>query len=220
MPGPSSIDAVPPSARARVSALAARYPLGPVFAACGPIELLESLYVLDLLDRLVGPTGPDGRALDVGGKSAAYLPGLATFRGGGWDVVELDAHRRYWDLRTRRAVGEAMAGAFPGCRYHARDVRDHPGSYSLITWLLPFVFLEPHRAWGLPARAFDPAGTLRHVLSTMAPSGQLFIVNQGEEEHAEQGRLLRDAGAPARDVGVVESPLSPFRKRRLGWLVS
>ena len=210
LPGPSALDGLDPAARARADTLAIRYPLGDLLRVCGEVERDESLYALDLLDRYVGvsPT----RGLDVGAKNGSTLPGLATF-GGAWDAVEVDAHRRYWNLRTRRAVGEAMAGAFPGCRFVAADVRSLTGPYDLVTWFLPFVFEDPHRAWGLPGRLFDPAATLAHVVSLVAPGGTLFIVNQGESEAAEQQRLLPQA----EPLGRIESPLSPYRRPRFGF---
>ncbi len=210
VPGPSSLNGLEPAARARADALASRYALEPLLTVCGEVERDESLYVLDLMERYVGP--PPVRGLDVGAKNGATLPGLATF-GGTWDAIEVDAHRRYWNLRTRRAVGEAMAGAFPGCRFLAADVRTLTGSYDLVTWFLPFVFADPHRAWGLSARLFDPAGTLAHVVSLVAPGGTLFLVNQGEAEAEEQRRLLPEAES----LGRIESPLSPYRRPRYGF---
>jgi hypothetical protein len=210
LPGPSTLDGLSPAALSRVTALAERYDLAPLLAACGRVERDESLYVLDLLDRWAPPT--EGRCLDVGSKNGAYVPGLATWAPGRWDAVERDAHRRYLDGRTRRARGEAMAAAFPGCRFIAGDVRDQRGPYARITWLLPFVLPAPHRAWGLPVRLFDPAALLAHVQSLLTTDGVLLIVNQGEEEAEEQARLL--AGAPFEALGRVESALSPFRLPR------
>jgi hypothetical protein len=149
-PGPSRLDGLAPPARAYAEALGARYPLAGLLAATGPIERGESLYVLDVLDRYLSPVPAGARGLDVGAKYGAYLPGLATFAPGAWDVIERDAHRRYVTGHTRRSVGEAIAARFPGCRYLAGDVRALSGSYARITWFLPFVVPEPHLAWGLP----------------------------------------------------------------------
>lgn len=217
-PGPTTLDGLGPAARARADELAARYDLAPLLAACGRVERDESLYTLDLLDRLAGPA-PAGRGLDVGSKYAAYLPGLATFDARGWDCVERDAHRRYLDTTTRRAVGEAIAARFTGCRYLAGDVRALGGSYARVTWFLPFVVEEPHRAWGLPAEIFDPRGALDAVLGRLAPGGELLLLNQGDAERDEQAALFAAAGVAAEPLGRVDSVLSPYRKPRYGWRV-
>ena len=241
LPGPApgglrvGIDGQPltPRPQARVDDLAGRYDLAPLAAACGAVERAESLYVLDLLDRH-GLADPDrsgaGRALDVGSKNGAYLPGLATAWPHGWDAVELDAHRRYWTLRTRRAHGEAMAGAFPGCRFHAADVRSLDGSYARITWFLPFVHPDAHAAWGLAPATFAPAELLAHVLERLTPDGRMLVVNQGEAEAEAQGALFArslavastgpDATFTSTALGRIDSDLSPFRKPRFGWIVT
>jgi hypothetical protein len=200
-----------------------RYDLDRLLASCGPVELDESLYVLDLLDTLgLAGDGASGRGLDVGSKNGAYLAGLALAWRGGWDAVEIDAHRRYLSLHTRRAFGEAAAARWEGCRFHAADVRSLSGSWARITWLLPFLTATPHRAWGLSADLLDPPGLLRDVLGKLAPEGLLLIVNQGREEHARQGALLEAHRERfvAEDLGVLAPPLSPFRRERLGWRVT
>lgn len=230
MPGPApggllaGLDGRPleGAARARAETLAARYDLAPLLAVCGAVERAESLYVLDLLDQhgLAGD-GVAGRGLDVGSKNGAYLPGLAAAWPGGWDAVEIDAHRRYWTLHTRRARGEAMAAALPGCAFHAADVRDLPGAWARLTWLLPFVTETPHRAWGLDRATFGPDGLLADVLGKLAPGGVMLLVNQGEEERDAQGELLAvhpDVRVEA--LGEVTSTLSPFRRTRYGWRVT
>ena len=133
--------------------------------------------------------------------------------------VERDAHRRYLTGHTRRAVGEAIAARFPGCRFFAGDVRELDGAYARVTWFLPFVVAEPHAAWGLPAALFDPPGTLAAVLQRLAPGGELLVLNQGEAEAEVQEGLFRAAGVAVEALGRVESPLSPYRRPRFGWRV-
>ncbi len=225
----------------RLAELAELYRVHDLPRCCGEVELAESLYTLDILDRYMPPLNiatknidPQMPAptpvstqnvstqhrigLDVGCKSGATLPGLQVWSPG-WDGIELDAHRRYWLGHTRRAVGEAVAATLPGCRYLAGDVRSLRGHYRRITWFLPFLFPEPLEAWGLPGRYLAPEQTLGHVLSLLEPGGFLLILNQGEEEAEEQGRLLHAAGAPAEALGKVESLLSPYKKTRYGWRV-
>jgi hypothetical protein len=145
------------------------------------------------------------------------LPALHTAVPGPWDLVELDAHRRYADLSTRRAHGERVARAHAGCRYIAGSVAELQGQYGVVIWFLPFLFEEPLRAWGLPRRFFAPEALFGHVLDRVAPGGSLLIVNQGERERDRQRDLFAARGVQAIPLGLLESPLSPFRRKRFGW---
>ena len=182
-------------------------------------ELRENLYLLDLLDRYLGRASgnPGGGGLDVGSKNGATLPALATFFPAGWDLVELDAHRRYWDLSTRRAHGERMARAYPSSRFYADSVTSLFGTYRLVTWVLPFVRPRPLEAWGLPRRFFQPAALLAHVLSRVAPGGTLFVVNQGEVECEAQQALFAEAKVAAEPLGRLFGALCPFERPRYGF---
>ena len=201
----------------RAEELRARHDLSRWETCCSLSDWRESLYVLDLLDRAVPRDLAEGRGLDVGAKNGAYLPGLATAQRRGWDAVELDAHRRYLWGATRRVYGEQMARAFEGCRFVAGDVRERAGPWALVTWFLPFLSEGPVAAWGLPRRVLAPAALLDHVLERIVPGGALLVVNQ-EEEAERQAALFAELGVRARSLGLVESPLSPFRRPRVGWL--
>ncbi len=208
-----------PEGRVRAEALAARHDLAAAWSACCSLtDWRESLYVLDLLDRHLPGGLPEGRGLDVGAKNGATLPGLATAQPRGWDAVELDAHRRYLSGATRRAHGERMARSFAGCRFIAGDVRGLEGPWAVVTWLLPFLSEWPVAAWGLPRRVLAPAELLRHVLERLVPGGCLFIVNQAEEVELQRS-LLEELGISARALGVLDSPLSPYQRERVGWLI-
>jgi hypothetical protein len=207
---------VPSDGAGRGAELAARYDVRPWPRICSPLDLRENLYLLDVLDRYAG--GPARPCLDIGSKNWSYLPALSAWSGSSWDGVELDAHRRYLNLSTRRAHAERMAAFFPGCRYRAGSLLDMAGRYGFITWLLPFVTEGPHLAWGLPRRFFQPRALLDHAWSLLEPGGRLFVANQGREEAAVQGGLFEQAGIPARPLGEITSTLSPFRKARYGWL--
>jgi hypothetical protein len=178
-------------------------------------QLLENLYVLDLLERhLPGARGP---GLEVGAKNGAILPALVAAVPAPWDQVELDAHRRYLDLSTRRGHGERVARAHPGCRFVAGSVEDLQGQYGVVVWFLPFLFEEPLAAWGLPRRFFAPAALFAHVVARVAPGGTLFIANQGEAERDRQQQLFDELALTPQSLGRLESPLSPFRRPRFGF---
>jgi hypothetical protein len=185
---------------------------------CSPLEFQENLYVLDVLDRYLGTRPNPGRGLDIGCKNWSYVPALYAWSGSAWDGVELDAHRRYATLVTRRAYGEYMAAPFPGCRYIPGSLLDVEQRYSVVTWFLPFVRVEPLLAWGLPRRFFEPLRLLRHAWQRVLPGGRMLVVNQGRGEAEIQGELFRKTEIPARFLGEIVSTSSPFKKSRFGWL--
>ena len=181
-------------------------------------ELREAAYTFDLLSNVgFALPRPSGRSLDVGSKNGSNLPAFAAFAPGPWDLVEVDAHRRYASLSTRRAHGERIARAFPGSRFIAGSVLDLAGPYATITWILPFVDVMPHAAWGLPTRLFEPERLLQHVRDMVMPGGTLVVVNQGEVERDIQAQLFGECEMDARSLGSVRSPLSPFRRSRYAW---
>ena len=61
---------------------------------------------------------------------------------------------------------------------------------------------------------------MRHAWSLLQPGGTLFVVNQGEEEAAAQGRLFQDQHIPAQSLGEVTSIFSTYRRLRVGWRVT
>lgn len=224
--------AFPADARPRARALVSRHPAIADWPRwLNDVEFREALYVLEALATMLPEalTGarPDVRtALDVGSKNGTHLPALHALCPCPWTLVELDAHRRYWNLVTRRSRGQMLAAAHPGCRYLAGSVLElsaEQGQFDLVTWTLPFVFPGTLDAWGLPDRFFQPELLLRHVLTLLSPEGILVIVNQGEVERDEQRRLLAQAGvadARIRVYGPLDSPLSNFRHTRWGLRVS
>jgi hypothetical protein len=203
--------------RERLSVLQQRFDLTPWARCCNEQAWRESLYALDVVDRLAPKELPDGRALDVGAKNGAMLAGLATALPRGWDAVELDAHRRYLWGSTRRVYGEAVARTFPGCRFIAGDVRALEGPWAFVTWFLPFLTPAPLEAWGLPKRFLVPLELLRHVTARIRPGGALVVVNQGEDEAEHQRALFTKLGGALESLGRVESVLSPFTRPRFGW---
>jgi len=210
-----------PEARARALELAQLYPQAATWSRLlGFGEWHEALFVLDWLQGRERPA--KARAcLDVGSKNGIHLPALHAVLPVPWTLVELDAHRRYGTGHTRRARAEALLSAYPGCHFLAAsvtDVRPPPGGFDVITWSLPFVFVEPLHRWGLPPRFFQPDRLLGHVLSLLAREGVLHLVNQGEGERDEQLRLLEVAGAHVSRVEPLPAVLSPFRRTR--WSMS
>ncbi len=204
-------------APARHAELAKKYDLSKWPSVCTPSEYRESLWVLDLLDRWVVSVAPPGQCLDVGSKNGAYLPGCCAALPGPWTGVELDAHRRYVNLATRRGHALGLLAAYPASRYVAGSVTEIQGTFSAITWFLPFIIPEPFDAWELPKKFYEPERLLNHVWSLLAPGGVLLLVNQEEEEAEVQAKMFAAAGISVEPLGVIESPVSPYRVRRFGF---
>jgi len=183
----------------------------------------RNLAVLQLLDRAAAEPlfrealagGDPLRALDIGSKNFDYVDALAAVlsHGGRRTVdltgLEIDPHRRYTDLRTRRAWAEHYCSFVPGARYLPGDLEDHEGSYRVITWFFPFLFRAPLVKWGLPGRLLRPAALLARARALLEPGGVLLIVNLTADEEAEQHRLLGEAGAAFTPVGPVPGRYSP-----------
>lgn len=216
--GARSLDRLAGPAADRLRELRRGFDLSAWPRACRSAELLEALWLLDVLDRHVLAAAPHGPGLDIGSKNWSYLPALVAATPGNWLGVELAAHRRYWNLVTRRAVAERRARLFPSAEFRVGSLLEVTGPFGMVTWLLPFVFPGPHRKWGLPRDAFDPDGLLEHAWKCVDQGGILFVVNQGAQEAEEQERLFRAQGIAARPLGRIESVFPLYRKARFGWL--
>ena len=188
----------------RQAALQAAYPMLASWPAMLPeMVRCESLAMLSLLHDHLPAKTVGSRWLDVGSKNAAAAFGIATLAARRCntplqlDLVELDAGRRYRGGLRRIDHGVTIADAVTRwlgeshkVRYLAGDVREQQGLHDVITWSLPFLFAEPHQAWGLPLSLLDPKGVLSAVVNLLAPGGHLLIVNLNQSEAERQRQLL------------------------------
>jgi SAM-dependent methyltransferase len=205
----------------RLSELERHYDLNRWGQVCNRAEWQENLYILDLLDRLLGRhEGMISPCLDIGCKNGVYFPALATYSGSGWDGIELDAFRRYLNLASRRDHGRFMARPFD-CHYIAGSLLElNPAQpYRLITWFLPFVAEGPLSAWGLPRCFYQPVALLARAWQLLAPDGTLLIINQGEWESQVQRRLFTACAVEVEFLGQTESEFSPFKQPRYAWRI-
>jgi len=233
--------------QARAEELLSRYGLQDLPKRACRQRCLETLTYLDWLDGTqqaqpdwfaelakAGSTAnqPPGW-LDVGAKNWAYVEALAAFakalNGENFRLegVELDPHRRYTNGQTRGQAARAFIESIPQAQYHAGDIRDWRQPAHVITLFLPFVFEEPHLAWGLPLNYFQPKDMLAHVLAQLEPGGVLLVVNQGEVEAEAQAQLFQTLQFqavqnthPLEVVNLGELPgrFIDYRYPRFGWL--
>jgi hypothetical protein len=167
--------------------------------------------------------------LDAGAKNWSYVYGLVAFmetlgiNSYHLDGVELDVGRRLISGHTRGQVARTHAENILNATYHPGSIQDWAQPAQIITSFLPFVFEEPHCAWGLPKRFFQPMAFLEHLACLLIPqTGLLLVVNQGEEEAQEQEKLFQMIAQQFpiawHSVGALESPFMNYRYTRYGWL--
>lgn len=222
--------------------LNAQYGLQALMPQASATRYREALIYLDWLDtfRQAKPEAFQRRFarsnvtwLDVGAKNWSYLPALVAFlRQHQPDAftlhgLEVDPHRRYADLRTRRQYAQAHihqlpAEYRPNTCYHEGNILDWQEPVQVISHFLPFVFQEPHLAWGLPLALFQPQDILLHELDLLESQGILLIVNQGEAEADAQQALLQEAAQhrPIRFESLGQMPVRfiQYQYPRYGWI--
>lgn len=168
---------------------------------------LKNLYYLDLLDEVFSRGGvslPDPvSAADIGPSHWFYVRALwsgLTW----WDKTkprqvkltgyEPDAYRIYPDFYSRIDHARAHLDGLAGVSFQPSGFPRLPEEFDLISQFFPFLFLPDHLKWGLPRKRFAPRKLMEDLWLSIKPSGFCLIINQGEEEFREQGRLLRALG--------------------------
>lgn len=207
----------------RERVLRRRYRLERFHDASSCADYRENLYLLDLLDRhvaddislacLEGKTSV--RAIDVGSKDFRYAHALARWLGKAaiesergrprrqvsLTGIELDGHRVYDDLSSRKDHGETYArevdsqGADDKVTYEVRDFLQHTErNVDVVFLFFPFVLEYALVRWGLPRSCFLPAKMFDHVFETLRPGGLVVVMNHTADERRRQIELLRDSG--------------------------
>jgi hypothetical protein len=178
----------------------------------------------------LAPFAPGQRlnVADVGCRTFLFAPVLerhlqalgfrATLHG-----IELDAYRRFTDLRTRADYGHFYAASVEAGHFHARDVLDFRTELDIIFLLDPFVALDPLLSWGLPRSHFAPARIFAHLRTLLSPGRAVLVTSNPSEDERDITRALAEAeGFRCREEHRWEpTPPSPAT-RRLGmrWVLS
>jgi hypothetical protein len=204
-----------------------RYTLGEARTRMTAWRWNRNLAFLETLDRVVQEprvqrflaSRPTLKALDIGSKNFDYVDALAAVlsQAAGRRVLDLtglevDAHRRYTDFRTRRAWAEHYCSFVPGTRYLAQGLEDHQGAYGLISWFLPFLTERPLVRWGLPASLLRPGALYDHAYGLLEPGGVLVLVNLNGDEEGLQHGLIQQRGHIFTSLGSVPSTFIPERR--------
>lgn len=220
----------------READLLARYDLANLHRQAGRLRYLESLTFLSHAEALLPFDSPVWEVptpltwLDVGAKNWGYVDGLYALlkarRGSAFELtgLELDGWRIYHDFHSRADYARAYIADKPEARYLVGDVLQHTDTYDVVSCFLPFVFLEPCLAWGLPAEAFQPVRFLQHMAQRVNPGGVLLLVNQDATEAQEQAHLLQTLQHAMPDItlqwqGALPPSLMPSRYTRQGWRI-
>ena len=137
---------------------------------------------------------------DIGCRTFLYAPVLERrFAALGVDSIlhgiEIDAYRRFTNLRTRNDYGRFYASRVSNGHYHPIDVRKFAEPLDVAFLLDPFVLPEPLVRWGLPTTTFAPTDIVTHVYDMLAPQqGVLVTSNPTDEEFAITKKLCAAAG--------------------------
>ncbi len=208
---PEILSAYPVDIRARagdeIARLRAEYHFDDVDTGFANRDLRENYFYLAMLDeafRQSKITLPaEVTAADIGPSSWFYVKALYTAlsrfgttqpRGVHLTGFEVDAYRLYADFHSRRDHAQANMRGLPGVDFVDHGFEPRPDTYDVLTVFFPFIFLKDHLEWGLPRALFNPPNLVKATLASLKPGGLLMIVNQGQLEHEEELRFLREAG--------------------------
>lgn len=181
---------------------------------------LENLYTIELLDRYLDVDFTHSiNVLDIGCKNWFYAKGEYSFFKKycvdlNLDGIEIDVNRLYSNLYSRKEVAKFHIKNLEGTNYIEDDFLNHEEKYDYIIWILPFVLKYPLYKWGLPESYFKPEEMLMHAYKSLNRNGQIFIINQGEEEYEAQKSLCEKLNISYKHIGKIESIFSTYKQNR------
>lgn len=181
---------------------------------------LENLYTIDLLDKYLKIAfTPELKVLDVGCKNWFYAKGEYLFfkkycKNLSLKGIEIDSNRLDTNLYSRKEIAKYHIKNLDSANYIEGNFLRHNEKYDYIIWFLPFVFERPHLKWGLPMKHFKPEKMLKHAVDSLNPNGQIFIVNQGDNEFGEQKMLCKKLNLEFDQIGKIESEFLKYNHDR------
>ena len=179
-------------------------------------EIFKKTFTIKLSEKL--------SILDIGSKNWYYANSEHSFfsefcKDFILDGIEVDAYRLYNNFYSRYEVAKFHTKNLKNTTYIADNLLNLTKKYDYIVWILPFVLLEPLQYWGLPKKFFEPEKLLKHAYNLLNTGGQMLIINQGEDEAAEQELLFQKLSIPYKNCGELKSDFFEYKHKRFGWLV-
>ena len=202
-----------------------KYDLEKVKTSTTRRNYLENLYIIDVLDKYFRINYLKNlKAIDIGSSNWFYAKGQyhffkeksseITLRG-----IELDTNRLNTRFYSRKEIANFHTKNLKNVAYISGSLLEHKEKYDFVVWILPFVLEYPFARWGLPMSYFKPVEMLNHAYSLLEKGGQMFIVNQGEEEYNTQKSLYRILDINFEDIGLIQSTFGVYKKERYLTLV-
>jgi len=102
--------------------------------------------------------------------------------------IEVDAWRRFTDLRTRHDYATFHASRLRDGHFHALDFLDFREPLDVALLTEPFVTEGPLLAWGLPLSKFEPRRIFAHAHALLAPQRGLLLVSCPDEDELNVAR--------------------------------
>jgi hypothetical protein len=212
----------------RESELRNKYAMDYLYRCSTKERYLESITYLEHLEQIFSSaTVPKNISwLDVGVKNWSYVEGVYRFiqrntKHFTLHGIELDAFRMYRNLYSRIDYARSFIRHLQNTSFEIGDALHHQKKYNIVSCFLPFIFIEPTLAWGLPEKYFQPLQFISHLVSLLEKDGILIIVNQNEDENEEQRTIFQKCFSESELIiewnGKLQESFFPFKYLRYGW---
>lgn len=139
------------------------YSLDYLYAHSTCERYIESLTYLEYVEQLLSSVTLHAHLswLDVGVKNWSYVEGMYRYLENNTQQfsltgIELDAFRMYRNFYNRADYAKTFTQNLNNTSFINGDVLQHFSTYDVVSCFLPFIFIEPALAWGLPEKFFQP----------------------------------------------------------------